>query len=69
MFILCTATLNTFIIVMSHISLASLLQRTSMNIIIVAAASIPVAFVVVSAAATDGGMAKLEITSNYISTI
>ena len=40
-----------------------------MNIIIVAAASIPVAFVVVSAAATDGGMAKLEITSNYISTI
>ena len=29
-----------------------------MNIIIVAAASIPVAFVVVSAAATDGGMAQ-----------
>ena len=43
---------------MSHMSLASLLQRTSMNIIIVAAASIPVAFVVVSATATDGEMAQ-----------
>ena len=55
---------------MSHMSLASLLQRTSMNIIIVAAASIPVAFVVVSAAATDGGMAKtrnhLELYIYYI---
>ena len=39
-------------------SLTSLLQRTSMNIIIVAAASIPVAFVVVSATATDGEMAQ-----------
>ena len=41
----------------SHVACLSLAENI-MNIIIVAAASIPVAFVVVSAAATDGGMAQ-----------
>ena len=43
-------------LVMSHMSLTSLLHRTSMNIIIVATASIPAASVVVAAAATESLM-------------